>query len=172
MQLSAREFTEHYPRHREWLKKAIVEILSGERAGFGVHEYLFARPRKPKVRLVGSIIPRENDYSGVIELKKVFILSQARLKGYGRALYSAVERYRRKYGYASIQTEVPRTELGTVAFLHKMGFRVNDCEPLREQPVVSARMATKTRFGPNTGSTTGTPTPIASLAGSKLARSQ
>lgn len=129
MQLAAREFTDHYPRHEEWLEKAIAEILRGERVGFGVHEYSFAKPNKPRVNLVGSIILRENDYSGVIELKNLFIQESARKKGYGRLIYGTVEQYCRKYGYASIQTEVPCNELVTVAFLHSMGFKVNDCEP-------------------------------------------
>jgi GNAT superfamily N-acetyltransferase len=134
MQLAAREFTDHYPRHAEWLEKAIAEILRGERVGFGLHEYSFAKPKRPKVRLVGSIILRENDYSGVIELKNLFIQDSARKRGYGRAIYGTVEQYCRKYGYASIQTEVPCTELTTVAFLHSMGFKVNDCEPSPYRP--------------------------------------
>ena len=52
MQLSAPEFIHHYPKHPEWLSKAIKEILEGTRTAFGVLKYGISKRKNPKIDLV------------------------------------------------------------------------------------------------------------------------
>lgn len=129
MQLSAPEFLQHYPKHPEWLAKAIREVLEGMRTAFGVLKYGVGRERKPKIDLVGSIILKQSEYAPFVELKNLYMRPDARGKGYGRELYRKTEEYCAKKGYTTIQTEVPCEEIGTIGFLHKMGFKVIDMEP-------------------------------------------
>jgi ribosomal protein S18 acetylase RimI-like enzyme len=126
MQLNAPEFTRHYPKHAQWLDKAIAEILDGRRVAFGVQAAALSEKGKPHSELVGSIILKESDYSGVVELKNLFISPEARRKKWGASLFNMAEVYCRKNGHLAIQTEVPCEELPTVAFLHAMGFNVID----------------------------------------------
>jgi ribosomal protein S18 acetylase RimI-like enzyme len=129
MQLSAPEFIKHYPRHREWLDKAIKEVLDGSRTAFGVLKYGIIRKRQPKIELVGSIILKHSVFAPVIELKNLYMRPDARANGYASTLYSNAEEYCAKKGFTTIQTKVPCEEIGTIGFLHKMGFKVVDMGP-------------------------------------------
>lgn len=129
MQARAPEFTRHYPKHTQWLDKAILEILEGRRVAFGVQAAGMTEEGLPRSELVGSIIIKESDYSGVVELKNLFMKEKARRKHWGASLYKAAELYCSKAGHRAIQTEVPCDELGTVGFLLSMGFRVIDMAP-------------------------------------------
>jgi len=129
MQLSAPEFSRHYPKHAEWLDKAIDEVLYGIRVAFGIFKYGLAHDRGVAVEILGSIILKENKYTGVIELKNLYVGTGERLNGYGRAMHKKVVEYSAKAGYSAIQTEVPCDEIGTISFLLKMGYQVVDIEP-------------------------------------------
>lgn len=127
MQKNAGEFIAHYPKHRQWLKMAIGEILNGKRVAFGVHKFgADHRKKHLSVELVGSIILKKKLYTKTIELKNLFIRNIDRRKGYGRVLFQKVEEYCAKSGYKTIETEAPCEEINTVRFLHKMGFRVSE----------------------------------------------
>lgn len=124
LQRGAPEFSSHYPKHDEWLKKASVEIVRGERFAFGVFTTEFDAQQKPKTELVGSIILRSEAYSSCIEIKNLFMHPDRRRKGLGKMLYKAVEHFCRKRGCDEVQTEVPVDEIKTVNFLNACGFRV------------------------------------------------
>lgn len=142
MQLRAPEFTKHYPKHAEWLDMAIKEVLDGVRVAFGIFKYGLAPDRNLAVEILGSIILKENDYTGVIELKNLYVDPGARLQGYGRDIHKKVVEFSAKAGYSAIQTEVPCDEIGTISFLLKMGYHVVDIEPspyLDEESIYNMR---------------------------------
>ena len=58
MQLDAPEFTAHYPKHREWLEKALAEILDGTRVAFGIRTGEYDSNSKNAKRYV-STKPRQ-----------------------------------------------------------------------------------------------------------------
>jgi len=126
LQRGAPEFSRHYPRHDQWLEAAIEDILAGKRVAFGVYKLAFDAHHQPKVELVGSIILKKKKYSQAMEMKNLYIRPDCRRKGYGRALYAAVEEYCAKQGCSIIETEVPCAEIGTINYLHEMGFRVSE----------------------------------------------
>ncbi len=129
MQANAREFVKHYPKHEQWLNMAIDEVLKGERIAFGIHKFgADTRRRHLSVEIVGSIILKKKLYTGIIEIKNLFIREKDRGRGFGRVLLEKVEDYCAKSGYSLIETEVPCKEINTIGFLHKMGFRVCEME--------------------------------------------
>jgi GNAT superfamily N-acetyltransferase len=127
MQSDARVFVEHYPEHNRWLDMALSEVIRGKRIAFGVYRTLIDGDHRLALHLIGSIILKGNRFTGVVELKNLFIQESQRKKGFGRALYDKVEDYCTKTGFLRVETEVPVSELGTVSFLHSVGFEVVDC---------------------------------------------
>lgn len=126
LQLNAPEFEKHYPKHNEWLRIAISEIVTGKRFAFGVYKTTFNERGQPIVSLVGSIILKKETYSHVIQLKNLYIKPEERRRKYGRALFEAVEQFCIKKGWITIETEVPCAESGTVNFLNIMRFFVQN----------------------------------------------
>jgi ribosomal protein S18 acetylase RimI-like enzyme len=125
LQLDAPEFNRHYPRHLEWLKMALHEVVEGRRFAFGVYKPIIDSGI-PKMVLIGSIILKKETYSHVMQLKNLYIDPKEREKHYGRKLYQAVEQFCLKRGCTSIETEVPFEERRTVSFLTQMGFMVQN----------------------------------------------
>jgi nucleoside phosphorylase/GNAT superfamily N-acetyltransferase len=126
LQATAAVFRRHYPRHAEWLRMAIGEIVSGRRFGFGIY-VPEARAAVAELRLVGSIVLKSELYSRVMQLKNLYI---DETPGYRRRrlatqLFSAVERFCIQRGSSAIDTEVPVQEKATVAFLNSVGFLVH-----------------------------------------------
>ena len=127
IQQDAGEF-EHYPKHREWLDKAIKEIHEGKKVGFGAFKY-YSKKGRPSRDLIGStIIKRSSEIKPIVELKNLYMLTDERGKKYAKKLYKRTEKYCKKEGFEKIETEVPRNEINTVGFLHAMGFSVTDMQ--------------------------------------------
>jgi ribosomal protein S18 acetylase RimI-like enzyme len=124
MQVSAREFLDHYPKHSEWLDAVISEMNQGVRLAYGVIVPRVAKGSKIVQEIAGSIIIKKGQYSKVVEMKNLYIADGYRNKGYGKKLYREVEKYCRRKGYQIIETEVPCGELKTIDVLHKWGFTV------------------------------------------------
>lgn len=124
LQKDAPEFKRHYPKHNEWLKMAINEVISGKRFAFGVYTTRFNYQGEAIISLVGSMILKKEMYSHIMELKNLYIKPDERRKKYGRALFEVIEQFCVKRGCTRIETEVPYEELGTVNFLNSMGFFV------------------------------------------------
>lgn len=124
MQADARVFREHYPEHSRWLDMALGEVVEGKRIAFGVYRSGIDDHRRLTFELVGSIILKSSHFTGIVELKNLFVRHAGRKKGYGKALYHKTEDYCAKAGFVCIATEVPSSEQVTVNFLHKIGFKV------------------------------------------------
>lgn len=126
LQAKAAVFQRHYPRHAEWLRMAIGEIVLGKRFAFGAY-VPEVRGESAELRLAGSIILKSESYSRVMQLKNLYIDENAayRRRRLGTQLFQAVERFCIKRGSAAIDTEVPVQEKETVAFLNSMGFLVH-----------------------------------------------
>lgn len=123
MQVEAREFVDHYPKHAEWLDAVIGEMNEGVRVAYGVFLPRFhGRGGEITQELVGSIIIKKGQYSKVVEMKNLYMSPTERNKAYGKALYNEVENYCRRKGYRIIETEVPCGEIDTITVLHKWGF--------------------------------------------------
>jgi GNAT superfamily N-acetyltransferase len=125
LQLYAQEFSRHYPRHLEWLRMALNEVVEGRRFAFGVYKPVFEFGT-PKTVLIGSIILKKETYSHVMQLKNLYVKPAERGKHYGRRLFEVVEQFCLKRGSTSIETEVPFDEPNTVNFLTLMGFMVQN----------------------------------------------
>jgi ribosomal protein S18 acetylase RimI-like enzyme len=124
MQSQAAVFHDHYPKHLEWLRKALPEVLSGKRIAFGVYRSGINIRHLLSFDLVGSVILKVNHFKGVAELKNLFVREDSRNKGYGKALLNKAADYCQKAGFRVLDTEVPASELSTVSFLHRCGFTV------------------------------------------------
>lgn len=125
LQENAKEFKEHYPRHKEWLNFAIKEIIEGRRYAFGIYRSSFEPfTGLPKIDLIGSIILKREIYTNAFELKNLYINEYFRKKGYGDALFEVVEQFCIKRGGTQIETDVPSIEQNTVKFLSKNKFYV------------------------------------------------
>jgi ribosomal protein S18 acetylase RimI-like enzyme/predicted transcriptional regulator len=124
MQINAKEFIDHYPRHREWLDMAINDVLNGKRVAFGVFKYGLDKRKRHSYELVGSIILKKNPYSRIVQLKNLYIKPEERGNGYGSALYAEAEQFSNRTGFELISTEVPFSESRTINFLHKHGYVV------------------------------------------------
>lgn len=124
LQQNAPEFRNHYPKHNEWLRMAIREIVEGKRFAFGVYKTTFNEYGVPTVNLIGSIILKKETYTNVVQLKNLFIKQEERKRKYGRTLYKMVEQFCINRGAITIETEVPYEESGTVNFLNMVGFSV------------------------------------------------
>lgn len=124
LQHNAPEFNQHYPKHHEWLKMAIAEIVAGKRFAFGVYTTTFDAYGNPTMSLAGSIILKKETYTDAVQLKNLFIRPEDRGHGYGKALLDAAEQFCLKRGFTSIETEVPSQEQKTVYFLSRQGFYV------------------------------------------------
>jgi GNAT superfamily N-acetyltransferase len=114
MQAEVRVFSEHYPEHRRWLDITLREVIQGKRIAFGVYRSGIDDRRRLTFELVGSIILKLNHFTGIVELKNLFVREDARGKGYGTALYRKIDDYCTKAGFVGIETEVPVSEQGTV----------------------------------------------------------
>jgi GNAT superfamily N-acetyltransferase len=93
LQLNAPEFRKHYPQHDEWLRMAIREVVAGKRFAFGIYKTTFNEHGEPTISLVGSIILKKETYTHVAQLKNLYIKPDERERGYGRALFEAVEQF-------------------------------------------------------------------------------
>lgn len=125
LQENAKEFKEHYPRHKEWLKFAIKEIIEGRRYAFGIYKSSFEHyTGQLKIDLIGSIILKREIYTNAFELKNLYIDENYRNKGYGEILFEVVEQFCIKRGGTQIETDVPSVEQNTVKFLSKNKFYV------------------------------------------------
>lgn len=124
LQVNAKEFKTHYPRHADWLDFALKEVVSGKRYAFGIYRTFFAASGDTAVDLIGSIILKREIYSNSFELKNLFVAPDFRGKKYGTALFDVVEQFCIKRGGIQISTDVPVAESRTVNFLSKRGFYV------------------------------------------------
>ncbi len=70
---SAAEFSQHYPKHHEWLKMAIAEIVTGKRFAFGLYKTTFDIDGDPTISLAGSIILKKETYTNVVQLKNLYV---------------------------------------------------------------------------------------------------
>lgn len=126
MQIHAPEFSEHYPRHSQWLDMAISEIVEGKRYAFGIYRIFFSDNSKAAVELIGSIIIKKEVYTKAFQLKNLYLKPEWRRKGYGSELFKVVEQFCTKLGGIQIKTEVPSIETNTVNFLNSKGFFVQE----------------------------------------------
>lgn len=126
LQKDAPEFNQHYPRHFDWLRMAIDEVVEGKRFAFAIYKSTFASSGEATVALIGSIILKKEAYSHVMQLKNLFIKPEFRGKRYGQRFFSVVEQFCLKRGCTSIETEVPFDERRTVNFLNLSGFFVQN----------------------------------------------
>lgn len=124
MQTQAPVFRDHYPKHKEWLSKALPEILSGRRTAFAVYKSGLSEQRRLTFELVGSVILKLNYFRAAVELKNLFVREDVRGRGYGRSLLHKSADYCTKIGFRILETEVPASELSTITFLHCAGFSV------------------------------------------------
>jgi len=121
LQYEASEFKDHYPKHNQWLNKAITEITSGKKVAFGVYRAIMG---SSSGELVGTVILKKGSYTETIGLKNLFIREEDRYKKYGKELCKVIDKYCAKRGYSSIKTEVPSNEIGTIEFLLKRGYNI------------------------------------------------
>ncbi|KAB2945272.1 MAG: GNAT family N-acetyltransferase (plasmid) [Candidatus Methanoperedens sp.] len=128
LQAHASEFEQHYPQHMKWLEMALGEVVTGKRLAFGIFSLAFNTQRQPVVELVGCTILKPRRYSNVIEMKNYFIRKSSRGRGYGKALYKAVEEHCARVGYDQIESEVPCSEISTIGFFHRMGFHITEMQ--------------------------------------------
>ena len=127
LQENAPEFMKHYPKHNDWLKFAIKEVIEGRRYAFGIYRSYFSGVLSdPKVELIGSIILKREIYTNSFELKNLFVKNDFRKQGFGADLLEVVEQFCTKRGGIQIETEVPSIERNTVNFLSKKEFFVQE----------------------------------------------
>lgn len=62
------EWKDHYPSHREWIKKACQDLIDGNRIAFGVFNSL-----SKKNELFGSVLLKKSNYTPELELKNLII---------------------------------------------------------------------------------------------------
>ena len=124
LESNAPEFINHYPNHSEWLDKAIDEIVNGTRVAFGVYKAALSSEFRPSVELVGSVILKKGLYTGIVEMKNLFIREDCKGKGYGTELCNVAEKHCAKGGYSVIKTEVPADEFKTINFLIRRDYRL------------------------------------------------
>jgi ribosomal protein S18 acetylase RimI-like enzyme len=120
LQEQADVFKRHYPDHRKWLRKAINEVLAGDRTAFGA--FVIKAVDSPDLRLVGTCILKPPDLSSTVEIKNLYVDPEYKSNGCGTLLYKEVEEYCGRSGASRIRVEVPGSEIDTLSWLLKRGF--------------------------------------------------
>lgn len=124
LQRNAPEFIRHYFDYEQWLDMALCEVISGKRIAYGVYKPMLNSNSRPQLKLVGSVILKEEVYGNTVELKSLFVAKDFREHGCGTELCNTVERIFSKRGYRVIRTDVPSNETNTMNFLLKGGYEV------------------------------------------------
>jgi ribosomal protein S18 acetylase RimI-like enzyme len=124
IQRDAPEFLSHYFDYEQWLDMALREVTKGKRIAYGVYKPMLNSNSRPQLRLVGSVILKEEVYGKTVELKGLFVARDSRGSGCGTELCNAVETLFSKRGYMVIKTYVPSNETRTIDFLLKRGYEV------------------------------------------------
>jgi nucleoside phosphorylase/GNAT superfamily N-acetyltransferase len=124
LQKGAAVFRDNYPGYEKWIEMALEEVVKGRRVAFGAFKPVLDKDSKPTVKLVGSMIVKEEKYGAGVELKNLFVGEEFRRQKCGTALENAVEKHYAKKRYRVIKTEVPAKEKGTISFLLDCGYRV------------------------------------------------
>lgn len=120
LQEGADVFKRHYPDHRKWLRKAMNEVLAGDRTAFGA--YVIKAVDSADLRLVGTCILKPPDLSSTVEIKNLYVEPEYQNNGCGSLLYKEVEEYCGRSGASRIRVEVPGSEIDTLSWLLKRGF--------------------------------------------------
>jgi GNAT superfamily N-acetyltransferase len=124
LQQDAEVFKRHYPDHDRWLRKAVEEVLSGDRTAFGA--YVIDTVDSPStLRLVGTCILKPPDLSSTVEIKNLYVEPDCRKMGCGTMLYKEVEEYCGRSGATRIRVELPGGEIDTLAWLLSKSFRLS-----------------------------------------------
>lgn len=124
MQKDAPEFINHYFDFKQWLDMALLEVIKGKRIAYGVYKSMLNSNSRPHLRLVGSVILKEEVYGRTIELKGLFIAKEFRRQGCGTELCNVAETVFSRRGYIAIRTFVPTPETNTIDFLLKRGYEI------------------------------------------------
>ena len=64
------EFTNHYPNHREWLRKSLAEVYEGNRLAYGLLKSI-TEEGQACLKLVGVVIVKLTE--PIAELKSLFL---------------------------------------------------------------------------------------------------
>ncbi len=123
LQHDAAVFKNHYPDHDRWLRKAVTEVLRGDRTAFGA--YVIKTLDPPAMQLVGTCILKPPDLSSTVEIKNLYIHPDYRECGCGTMLYREVEQYCGRSGASRLRVELPGSEIATLSWLLGRGFTLS-----------------------------------------------
>ncbi len=120
------ELTEKYPDELRGVP-LIPEELAAEGAAF-----LVAR-RADRPVGCGAIRPFE---PGVAEVKRMFVVHEARGRGVGRAILESLEAFAKNFGYRSIRLETGLKQPEAISLYESAGYHRAPCYgPHRENPM-------------------------------------
>ena len=119
----------YYPKHDDWLDKAVQEISRGERVAFGVFLPVFESGNL-KSKLVGTAILKKSTYAERIELKTFFIdTGELEKEGYElqrvqASLLNRIIHYCERKGFDRLNIELSKQRAELIKALHDIGFKV------------------------------------------------
>lgn len=133
MQKTSPSLKRHYPHHDEWVKKAIQQIIKGERDAFAIFIPALKSSstgiEQSSVLCAGSAIIKKRTYSEYVEIKNVLIDKQQftddELIDVRKNLLEKIYVYCELRGLRRLMMELPPDDTEMIDFLHKQGFTIS-----------------------------------------------
>jgi hypothetical protein len=120
-----------YPKHGDWLSRAIEDVKVGRRVAFGLFTHaphLALHPKGTSAQYAGSVMLRHNPYSERVELKNLILdtntVSDADWPAALERLLRHVYDYCEAKGFRRLEIELPPHESRLIASLHGHGFKI------------------------------------------------
>ncbi len=128
--LDAPIYTEHFPDHKKWVQKVILEIEEGDRVAYGA----YLPTLEPEAVLLGSIILKNKPYPHMIHAKGLFVrkdiegLKAEFIERVYISLLREADIFAAKNGASSVVTYCPWNEIDIIKVLHRHGFHIQKVE--------------------------------------------